>query len=138
MTSENITFKLPFPDLTPCEANTAPNAHYVRNLLKELAANAGHVQTTLGGGQCGHLGMILAGADYQALPGVGPANAFVFPVQPPPVVFPAGANVQQRETLTQECKHDVKTFQTANELEGQLTEKPDHCGSSQDLLQRSL
>ena len=114
--TESITFKLPYPSLTKLGENEPPTARYVCKIKQELAANAGHVKTSLSGGDNGHLGMILTNAEYAALP--GPPAPFVMPALPGAPVIAGG--VKAREQARADHKHAVKIYSTAMELQGQL------------------
>jgi hypothetical protein len=71
-----------------------PTYESVQNVLTELKANAGSVPTTLGGGQHGHLGLLLSDARYTALAYSLP---WVTPGNPGPFLPPAGGTGPQIE-----------------------------------------
>jgi hypothetical protein len=66
------TFKLPHDPLTPLDPNEAPTPAAIHNLLAEVYSNAMAIQTKLGGGQHGHLGLVMPAAHYILLPGAVP------------------------------------------------------------------
>jgi hypothetical protein len=68
------TFTLKHDPLTPIEGRPTPEG--VRKLRQELYANVRGITTDLGGGQHGHLGLLMPDADYLALPG---AAAYILP-----------------------------------------------------------
>ena len=51
-----------YPELT--EIHEVPNYEGLQIIQNELKANAGTVQTHLGGGANGHLGLVMTDADY--------------------------------------------------------------------------
>jgi hypothetical protein len=58
---------LPHDPLTPLDPNTTPTPTAVRRLRQEMYNNALSMQTTYGGGQHGHLGMLMPYHRYQVL-----------------------------------------------------------------------
>ena len=58
---------LPYEPLTKLDSDAQPSAMAVRKLKKELYANARSLPSTLGGGNLGHLGLLLTEAEYLAL-----------------------------------------------------------------------
>jgi hypothetical protein len=65
----------------------------LQQTMTELKANSSSVPSTLGGGQHGHLGLLLSNARYTALA----HEAFVTPVNPPAFAPPAVATAAQIE-----------------------------------------
>jgi hypothetical protein len=62
--------KLTIPKLTPLDTEQEPTTEAIRLLRLELYANARNVPTsTLGGGQHGHLGLLMPAAEYLLLAG---------------------------------------------------------------------
>ncbi|CAB9524327.1 hypothetical protein SEMRO_1524_G279590.1 [Seminavis robusta] len=72
--------------LTPIPLEEKPSFPSLKIIHQELNANAMAVQSTLGGGQYGHLSLTISSTRFNALPD---AAAFVIPVHP--VVQPAHA-----------------------------------------------
>jgi hypothetical protein len=69
-----------------------PTYETLQNALTELKANAGSVPSTLGGGQYGHLGLLLSDTRYATLPMTQP---WVSPINPGPYDPPdTGTSVQ--------------------------------------------
>jgi hypothetical protein len=82
LTAQNIVFKLPHNPLTPIDPIAQPTPTAIALLQSELYANCRSIKTLLGGGQHGHLGLIMPVALYNAMPNVGVANAYEFPDRP--------------------------------------------------------
>jgi hypothetical protein len=76
------TFKFQFDPLTPLDPNEEPTPVAIHNLIAEVYANAGDVKADLGGGQQGHLGLVMPEVEYLTLLGAEPYN---FPVQRPDI-----------------------------------------------------
>ena len=77
----------PHKELTKLPTNRAPTAKESAQFKKEVLANVGAVATSLGGGQFGHMGMVLTTAKYALFPG---APVWNDPNQPV-LNIPAGA-----------------------------------------------
>jgi hypothetical protein len=71
---------LPHDPLTPLDPSGPLTAQAVLQLRRELYANAEIVNTTLGGGAHGHLGLLMPPDEYQALS----ATPYFVPDAPPP------------------------------------------------------
>lgn len=111
------TFILPHDPLTPLDSTTAPSPLAVRKLRFELCANAKSVSSTLGGGNHGHLGMILPQAEYIKI-STG-ATAYTFPdqVPEPPAYDPSPAVY---ETLKNAYTRGLHRYNEAQALRSQL------------------
>ena len=73
--TEHITGELPYPSVTKIEGR--PSYVTLKELKRQLKANAAAVPTDLGGGQHGFLGLLLLDLEYQTLAGelwVNPDN----------------------------------------------------------------
>ena len=70
-------------DLSPIHGE--PSYESLRVLTNQLKANARSIHTTLGGGQHGHLGLVLTPAQYAILS----PTPYVRQARPPPLVIPA-------------------------------------------------
>ena len=102
-----------------------PSFLQLRKLEKELTINASKVQSDLGGGMHGHLGMIKSPEDYTT---IAPGQPYIFPAQPPPLEIPAGTTQAATFTLQQHML-DTEKFKEAMEVKKalghQLTEAID-------------
>ena len=118
MTSNINYTKTYFKYPTPTPINGEPTNKALKRLKNELRANASGVDTDLGGGDHGYLGLVLTNAEYAR---INPTPLpFIAPVYPGPLIIPAGATavqaVQAREThneqqrLYRECKNVEKAL----------------------------
>jgi hypothetical protein len=80
----------------------------VRLLADEVKANAANVPTTLGGGEYGHLGLVLSDQRYAALPNSIP---WVTPVNPGIFAPPAGATGPQIEAARDVWRQRLRTYE---------------------------
>jgi hypothetical protein len=94
-----------------------PTYESLQNVLTELKANASSVPSTLGGGQHGHLGLILSEVRYNALPHTAP---WVTPGNPSVFIPPAAGTAAQIEAA-KDVWHELKrTFETCQATEKAL------------------
>ena len=80
----------------------------VRLLADEVKANAATVPTTLGGGEYGHLGLVLSIERYAALPNTVP---WATPVNPGIFVTPVGATGPQIEAARDVWRQRLRTYE---------------------------
>ena len=104
-----------------------PTNKTLKRLKLELQANASSVETDLGGGDHGYLGLILTDAEYASIPGTYP---FVAPNYPSPLSIPNNATpIEALNTKDQhaeakrlylECKNVEKALMrhTQDAIEG--------------------
>ena len=71
---------------TPTPIRGEPTHKSLKRLKLELQANASSVETDLGGGNYGYLGLVLTDDEYASIPHTQP---FVAPNYPPPLLIPA-------------------------------------------------
>jgi hypothetical protein len=115
------TFTLKHDPLIPIEGRPTPEA--VRKLRQELYANIRGITTDLGGGQHGHLGLLMPDADYLALPG---AAAYILPPTRPDIPSYAGeaganeATAGEREEWAALYKLQQAEYNDAHGLKEQL------------------
>ena len=81
-------FTLPHDPLTPLDTSTRPTPRTIRLLRQELYANACSVRSTMGGGNHGHLGMLMPNEEYVLISNGG--IPYVAPDGPPQVPTYAG------------------------------------------------
>ena len=90
-TTTNPVAQFPHPTLTPIHGK--PNRVSIDRLIQEIYANAIAIESTRGGGDYGHLALVMTPAAYLTLPN---AVAFQEPAHPGPApVHPAGATAAQ-------------------------------------------
>jgi len=73
---------------TPTPIRGLPTYNALKRLKTELQANASSVETDLGGGNHGYLGLVLTDKEYNSIPDTQP---FEPPIYSPPLVIPATA-----------------------------------------------
>jgi hypothetical protein len=108
------TFTLKHDPLTPIEGRPTPEA--IRKLRQELYANVRGITTDLGGGQHGHLGLLMPDADYLALPG---AAAYILPPTRPALPLYNGT-AAVREEAAARYKLQLGDYNDAHGLKEQL------------------
>lgn len=93
--STNPTFTVPHDPLTPLDPQCKPSPAEIRQLRKELYDNAQAITTSLGGGQHGHLGLLMPAAEYANMAGAAP-----YAIPAPPVAPDyTGATTVEREAM---------------------------------------
>jgi hypothetical protein len=114
-TPSSLTF--PLLELTPFPSDRAPKPREIRIMQRELYQQAMAIETTLGGGEHGHLGLLLTPAQYAALP--GPPPAFTAPANPG--IFLAAAGTAAQIASHQAAHKDrVSTYQRCVDTEKAL------------------
>ena len=78
-----------------------PNAKSLQKLFKQLKRNARSVTSSLGGGQYGHMFMVLSEEEWNNLPGTTPVNA---PADPGPLNL--GGRMLASEIATHQQAHE--------------------------------
>jgi hypothetical protein len=106
---------LPHDPLTPLDSFTTPTREAVRLLRRELYANAQAIPTTLGGGQYGHLGLVMDDIEYS---GLSP-TPYVLPNLPPMPVY-HGATAVARDAMKDAYKQAMDTFVEAHAFKNHL------------------
>ena len=86
-------------------------------MRRELFDNALAVESELGGGDHGHLGMLMAPIDYAAVSTGG--AAYAFPVKPAVPNY-AGETAAARDTLKDEYKEAMDQYTEAKALQKHL------------------
>lgn len=110
------TFALPHDPLTPLDPTQPPTPNTVRLLCSELYANAQSVESTLGGGEHGHLGMLMPDYEYTLL--AHQAIPYVHPDKPDvPLFAGTGAN---RDRQKEEHREAVDAYNDKRNLQNQL------------------
>jgi len=106
-----------YPDLSPIHGE--PIYESLRTLVNQLKANARSVHTTLGGGQHGHLGLVLSPQQYSLLS----PHPYLRPQRPPPLVIPAYQLPHVVQTEQARHTEAVRLFNECNNVERALRQQ---------------
>jgi len=87
---------------TPTPIVGTPTYKSLKRLKAELRANASSVETNLGGGDHGYLGLVLSTAEYATVS----ATPFTAPTYPTTLTIPA--NATQVQAFERRVKHEEK------------------------------
>jgi hypothetical protein len=118
-TATSKTFVLPQDPLTALNPDEPPNATTIRTLCQELYANAQSVESKLGGGGHGHLGMLMPGPEYITYSING--TPYVPPDKPPVPVYAGTAT--QREQQRENHRAATEEYDEARFLAHQLRQQ---------------
>ena len=110
------TFNFPHDPLTPLDPQHEPTPTSARLLRRELYANARSVPTTLGGGDHGHLGLVMGEEAYAELSNGG--VTYDFPDKPNVPRYAEG--VAQRERQKAEYIQALEEYHDARDVQNQL------------------
>jgi hypothetical protein len=122
---------LPYDALTKIDSDSQPSAMTVCKLKKELYANAGSLPTILGGGNLGHLSLVMPRDEYLALQlaareatavlnAIPPPTPFIMPPVPEPIHHANNAHNAVISLLRINRDEEVNTYNKAHLLERQL------------------
>ena len=78
------------------------------------------MDSNLGGGDHGYLGLVLTDAEYLAVPGVGAGNLFQGPVYPGPLTILPTATQLQAVQLRENHRADIKAYHQCQNVEKSL------------------
>ena len=104
-------------DLTRIQGE--PNFSDLKILSREIKANAMAVHSTLGGGAHGHLGLVLAPAQYALLS----PTPFVRPTFPASLVVPVGTTAVASSNMERTYKEDIRVFREVTGVENALKQQ---------------
>ena len=93
-----------------------PNFEKLRALKKALKANAASVQSDLGGGAYGHLGLILDDATYTHLT----THHYVTPVHPGALTIPENTALHEAVRLREEHQENIRLFRETVDVKNAL------------------
>lgn len=107
--SQQIDYnKLFFPVKEITKIVGQPTLDSIANLKRELTKNAKSVTSTLGGGQHGHIFLVLTAHEFGSIPGTVPVNR---PVHPGPLPqIPAGATAAQISAAERAHQESINLF----------------------------
>ena len=109
----NTCFHYPVP--TKIEGE--PSYSTLTTLKKELQANASSVDSDLGGGDHGFLGLVLSDEDYAKIPNTQP---FVAPTYPNALVIPSTATAVEALSLREQHKERINKHRECANVEKAL------------------
>ena len=89
----------------PTKIEGEPTHATLTTLQKELQANASSVDSNLGGGNHGYLGLVLSDPDYANIPGTTPSVA---PTYPTPFVILATATAVEALSVREQHKESIQ------------------------------
>ena len=101
---------------TPTPIIGTPTNKTLKRLKQELRANAASVESDLGGGDHGYLGLILTDVEYALVSD----DAFVAPNYPDPLTIPAGTDPVAALTIRERYKEDKKAYYECKNVEKSL------------------
>ena len=107
-------FKYP----TPTPINGEPTNKALKRLKNELRANASSVDTDLGGGDHGYLGLVLSDAEYANI--TPPPAPFTAPVFPAALTVPANATPVEAVNLREVHKENTRLYRECKNIEKSL------------------
>ena len=102
---------------TPTPIIGAPSHKTLKRLKQELRANASSVDTDLGGGDHGYLGLVLTDEEYLR---VAPNTPFVAPEFPCSLLIPANTDMVTAMNLREAHKRDTNLYRECREVEKAL------------------
>jgi hypothetical protein len=106
-----------FPYKTPTPTQGEPTYKTLKRLKNELRANASLVDTDLGGGDHGFLGLVLTDAEYLR---VAPTTPFIVPDFPGTLIIPRGTDTVDAMNLREQHRQDVRLHRECREVERAL------------------
>ena len=106
-----------FKELTKIHGE--PTYETIKTLHNQLKANASSVPSGLGGGNFGHLGLVLTPAQYALIS----AAPFDRPVHPGPLVIPAGTAQHAATTMKELHKERLRVFNEVLGVEAALRQQ---------------
>ena len=118
MTTSRIDYAssyFPYKIATPIQGE--PTYKSLKRLKNELRANASSVDTDLGGGDHGYLGLVLSEEEYAR---VTPNNAFIAPEFPGPLVIPNNTNIVDAMNMKESHRRDTGLYRECKEVEKAL------------------
>ena len=119
MTSTNIDYirnYFQYPVLTPIPGE--PTYEALQDMKDQLKSNASSVSTTLGGGQNGHLGLLLTPDEYSR---ISPNHAYQPNANQPGLLdVPAGTTAHETARLTREHNELIRSFREVADVKKSL------------------
>ena len=125
MNQPTTVVDFPLKELTKLTEESTPNAFEVQNLKKEVIGNVRAIHTSLGGGNHGHLGLVIPMEEYAPLSGADPDDpddADHFHVPTFPVMAVLQANAGAAATVNAQVNYQIRlnTYLTCQAVESQI------------------
>ena len=121
MTSHHVDYVTTyFPHKIPTQIQGEPSYKDLKRLKMELRANASSVESNLGGGDHGYLGLVLTDAEYLTVPGVGAGNAFIAPAYPGALNIPATATAIEAMEVKEQHRDSARHYRQCQNVEKSL------------------
>ena len=117
MATPTTSLAFPLSSFTQLPVDTEPTATNICQLKKEIFQNAMAIPSTCGGGNHGHLGLIMTAADYANVPGTA---AFNVAANVPTLNIPGGAGAVMIAMRTADCERNLKASTAAKTVEHKL------------------
>ena len=102
---------------TPTPIRGEPTHRALKRLKTELQANASLIESELGGGDHGYLGLVLSDAEYASVPGTIP---FVPPQFPPVLIIPNNATQVEALQLREDHNEAKAAFNQCRDVKHAL------------------
>ena len=106
-----------FPYSSPTPIRGEPTYKSLKKLQRELKANASSVDSDLGGGDHGYLGLVLSDIQYAK---ICPNNPFEAPEFPQALTIPAGTDPAEAINLREEYRTNIALYRECREVEKAL------------------
>ena len=117
--SPAIDYKVYFEFPTLTKIHGEPTFDSIKKLHNEMKSNSQSVQSSLGGGQYGHLGLVLNVQQYGLL-----SNApFIRPAHPGALVIPPNTTNHMSQTLREQHAETLNVFNEVNNVEKTLRQQ---------------
>ena len=107
MTRDSVTIVLQHPKLYKAANVDAVTPFLLRKNMKLILANARAIDSDAGGGNHGHMGLLMTPPDYAAIPGTVP---WVDPINPARPVFAAGTSAVQMNNDIENYKEEKNDY----------------------------
>ena len=104
-----------YPKPTPIQGE--PTYKALKRLKNELRANSSSVDSDLGGGDHGYLGLVLNEQEYSR---VAPNTPFIAPMFPGPLNIPRGTDTIDAVNIREEHKRNLGLYRECREVEKAL------------------
>ena len=113
---KNLYFQV--PDLTKIHGD--PTYPQLQIILDKIKANTSSVQSNLGGGIHGHIGLVFVPEDYEEVSLVTPYER---PLTPEPLRIPSNTKIHKTQRLQANFKETRHLYRETVEVEKALTKK---------------